>query len=210
MKRIACGAALAVIGLSVPAPGAIPYTVLNSSAAAVVDSDGDGVADLVDNAPGASNPGQEDNDADLIGNIIDLSPSTPNPGSVPISLTFSGPTSILAGQDWLFSLTPSDTPIGGWGQLAFTLGTGSQAYYLGPLTGGSPQSLSIPASLYTTATWDLNTPGTYQMLVQAGGPGVNSSQQPFQVEVVATPEPGTAAFLAAAGFILVRRRRERS
>jgi FtsP/CotA-like multicopper oxidase with cupredoxin domain len=46
----------------------------------MVDGDGDGVPDDVDNCPSTPNPGQEDGDGDGVGDVCDNCLSTPNPG----------------------------------------------------------------------------------------------------------------------------------
>ena len=45
-----------------------------------LDSDGDGVADTVDNCPTTPNPGQEDGDGDGLGDVCDNCPANANPG----------------------------------------------------------------------------------------------------------------------------------
>lgn len=44
----------------------------------IIDSDGDGVADEVDNCPEDYNPGQDDGDTDGVGNLCDNCPEVPN------------------------------------------------------------------------------------------------------------------------------------
>lgn len=47
--------------------------------ALILDSDGDGVDDPVDNCPLDANPGQEDGDGDGIGDVCDYCPASPDP-----------------------------------------------------------------------------------------------------------------------------------
>src|SRR4051812_11614724 len=62
-----------VLGALVLAPAAHAFTpsIVLYANRGLVDSDGDGVSDVTDNAPGTFDPSQVDADADQIGDIID-------------------------------------------------------------------------------------------------------------------------------------------
>ncbi|HSH00262.1 MAG TPA: thrombospondin type 3 repeat-containing protein, partial [candidate division Zixibacteria bacterium] len=50
-------------------------TLMHTTTSLIVDTDGDGFVDTIDNCPMDANPGQEDIDGDNIGDICDLCPS---------------------------------------------------------------------------------------------------------------------------------------
>src|SRR6188472_3971353 len=89
----------------------------------LVDTDGDGVADLVDNAPGTSNPSQVDTDADQIGDAIDPTPVNSNPALGDPGLGMLGPYTIPSDSnvalDYIMNL---QTPPGAWGYVDLDLG----------------------------------------------------------------------------------------
>lgn len=189
-------------------------TIVPASQYLTVDSDGDGIADYVDNAPGAFNPFQEDTDADLIGDAIDPTPSTSVPFLGDPGLLLGPAAPITAGGSGVFNyLVVLGTPPGGWGriELDFGLDASVDAIYFGPLT-STTDSITVPASLYVGAGWDLNTPGTYFVGMKAYGPGMASAGwgQSF-INVLPVPEPSglILASLGAAVAGLVARRRTR-
>lgn len=189
-------------------------TIVPTSQYLTVDSDGDGTADYLDNAPGAANPFQEDSDADQIGDAIDPTPSTsvPNLGDPGLLLGPAAP--IPAGNSGSFNyLVVLATPPGGWGriELDFGLDLSVDAIYFGPLT-SITNAISVPASLYVSSNWDLNTPGNYSVGMKAYGPGMYSQNWAQSViTVLPVPEP-SAVVLAGLGAIAVgiaARRRSR-
>jgi hypothetical protein len=176
-----------------------------------VDSDGDGVADLLDNAPGATDPSQTDADNDAIGDIIDPTPLGSNPFLGDPLLVLGVTSPILAGSNANFDYQVLNTPPGGWGriELDFDLDTNADAIYFGPLT-NSLNTISIPASLFVGSSWDLNSPETYSVGMRVYAPGMWSQSwaQPF-VHVLPVPEPSTSllAGIAVACLSLSCRRR---
>lgn len=165
-----------------------------------VDSDGDGTPDVVDNAPGVAN-NQADLDADLIGDVIDPTPNLSNPFLGDPGLGLYPTLPILAGAsaaiDYATFLTP--TP-GGWGQILLDLGGDStfDAVYFGSLT-ASLDTITIPANLYVSTGWDLNTPGTYAIWTKAIGPGVQTQNVSItSIVVLPVPEPATIGLLGLA------------
>lgn len=189
-------------------------TIVPISQQLTVDSDGDGLVDLLDNAPGTSNPSQVDTDNDGIGDDIDPTPVNSNPNLGDPLLILGVPVPITAGSNANFSYLTLNTPPGSWGriELDFDLDTSADAIYFGPLS-SSTNTLSIPASLYVGSSWDLYTPGTYFVGMRVFAPGMSSQgwAQPF-INVQPVPEPGslTLAGLGAAMAVAgCRRRRSR-
>lgn len=180
-----------------------------------VDSDGDGQPDILDNAPGTPNPDQIDTDNDAIGDAIDPTPVNSNPSLGDPGLLFALALPIPAGGSESFNyLVVLATPPGGWGriELDFDLDTSTDAVYFGPLTGAF-STITIPASLFVGATWDLYTPGTYTVGMKAYGPGMSSQNWANpNVTVTPVPEPTTlvlAAFGCVFAVVGLRRRTAR-
>ena len=105
------------------------------------------------------------------------------------------------------------TPPGGWGQIVldFDLDNSVDAVYFGPLT-TSINTLSIPASLFVSGSWDLYTPGTYTVAMKAYAPGMWSQNWAYpNITVTPVPEPA-GLVLAMVGFVtaaVCRRRNTR-
>ena len=167
---------------------------------ATVDSDGDGTPDVVDNAPGAAN-NQADIDADGIGDVIDPTPNASNPFLGDPGLGLYPTLPILAGASAAIDYATFSTPTpGGWGQILLDFGGDStfDAIYFGSLT-ASLDTISIPANLYVSTGWDLNTPGTYAIWTKAIGPGVQTQNVSItSIVVLPVPEPTTMGLLAVA------------
>src|SRR4029079_16284486 len=140
---------LAVSLLVVPATAATPQlsTWANRN---TVDTDGDAVACLVDNAPGFFDPSQVDADADQIGDVIDPTPFNSNPALGDPGLGMLGPYTISSGSsvalDYVMTL---QTPPGAWGHIDLDLGGNGiyDATYFGPLTTSFNQ-IVIPAGMF--------------------------------------------------------------
>jgi hypothetical protein len=161
-----------------------------------VESDGDGVFDIFDNAPGADNADQIDTDADQIGDVIDPTPFNSNPNLGDPGLGVFDSPSIAPGGTASFSYVLLTTPPGGWGRilLDFDLNNSVDAVAFGALD-TNINSVFIPASLYTSANWNLNAPGTYTVGMKAFAPGMSSDNWAFP-SVIVVPEPTTACLIA--------------
>jgi hypothetical protein len=182
----------------------VPWALRNT-----VDTDGDGVNDLVDNAPGAFDPSQVDTDADLIGDIIDPTPVNSNPFLGDPGLGFGGPYTIPAGSsvaiDYLMTL---GTPPGGWGYIDLDFGGNGvyDATYFGPLT-ASVNQITIAPGLFVDPTWNLNVAGNYTVHAKAFGPGMHSQFDTItDVKVIPEPAGLVLGMCAAMGLSSVRRR----
>lgn len=185
-------------------PVVVPYAVRGT-----VDTDGDLTPDTFDNAPGVAND-QQDMDADGIGDVIDPTPAMSNPSLGDPGLGLFAPTPITAGSHVFLPYTMTiATPPGGWGHIDLDFGADGiiDATYFGPLD-STTNLMDISPSLYSSALWDLNTPGTYTFQAWAVGPG-RVSENPSIVTnvVVLAPEPGTVILLGAS-LVLVGRRRK--
>lgn len=185
-----------------------------ASQQATIDTDADGVPDFQDNAPGVWND-QADTDADGIGDLIDPTPNGPNPYIGDPGLLLAPAVPILAGGNANFDyLVVLATPPGGWGriELDFDLDTAVDAVYFGPLT-AAMDTITIPASLFVGATWDLYTPGTYTVGMKAYAPGMWSQNWANpNVTVTPVPEPATlvlAVFGCIFAVVGLRRRTAR-
>lgn len=201
----ACALALLVLPSLSQAQVVVPWANRNT-----VDSDGDTIADLFDNAPGVSNVSQLDADADSIGDVIDPQPLTPGPnlGADP-GLGLGGPYTISAGAhaqiDCLMALL---TPAGGFGHIDMDLGGDNtfDATYFGPLT-SSTNIIDIAPSVFVDALWDLNTPNApnfYTFQGKAFGPEMSS--QNFSITGVrVVPEPAMLSAFLVAPLMLCRR-----
>jgi hypothetical protein len=187
-------------------------TIVPASQQLTVDSDGDSVPDLQDNAPGVSN-NQADLDADLIGDVIDPTPTQSNPFLGDPALGVYAPPSILPGGSASFPYVLLTTPPGGYGQIVldFDLDNIVDAVYFGPLS-TNIDTLTIPASLFVGSTWDLYTPGTYTVAMKAWAPGMQSQNWAYPNVTVEVPEPASIALAACGASLaaLVLRRKRRS
>lgn len=174
-----------------------------------IDSDGDGTADLFDNAPGIAN-NQADMDADLIGDVVDPTPTQSNPNLGDPFLGMNGPHTIAAGAHvFVDYLMMNFEPPGQWGHIDLDLGGNGiyDATYFGPLTSVLNQ-IDIAPGLFVDSTWDLNTPGTYLLHALAYGPG--SSSQNYTISgAIVLPEPGTAMLSMVLGLVVYGTRRRR-
>src|SRR4051812_23034836 len=167
---------LAASLLVAPASAATPQLSTWANRA-LVDTDGDGVNDLVDNAPGAFDPSQVDADADQIGDIIDPTPFGSNPFLGDPGLGMLGPYTIPSGSsvalDYLMAL---QTPPGAWGHIDLDLGGNGiyDATYFGPITTSFNQ-IVIPAGMFELpGLYSQTVPGSYQVYAKAFGPGMQS------------------------------------
>jgi hypothetical protein len=175
-----------------------------------VDSDGDGVMNINDNAPGTFNPFQEDTDNDGIGDAIDPTLMTSNPSLGDPGLGIYSPASISPGGTAAFPYTVLIEPPGSFGQieLDFNADATPELIYFGPLTTGI-NMLQIPAILYTSPLWDLYTPGTYTAGMLAYAPGM-SSLYPALPNITVVPEPAAVVLAMLAGAVLMVWRRAAS
>jgi hypothetical protein len=158
---------------------------------ATVDSDGDSVLDLVDNAPGIAN-NQADADADGIGDVIDPTPNLSNPALGDPGLgVFSSPTITVGGTATFDYLMVTATPPGSFGyiDLDFNLDNTTDAVFFGPLD-PTINTIAIPAGFFVDAAWDLFTPGVYSVGMKAYAPGMHSENWAYpNVTVLPVPEP---------------------
>jgi hypothetical protein len=198
-------ATLAVAGGLLVSGNASASTLVLAGAQFSVDSDADGVADVLDNAPGVAN-NQADTDADGIGDAIDPTPTTSDPylGDPGLGVYSSPPIAPggSASFDYLLTL---GTPPGGWGriELDFDLDNSPDALFFGPLT-ASLNTITVPAGLFVAAAWDLYTPGTYTVGMKAIGPGMSSQNWAYpSVTVTAVPEPSSAMLALLGGATLL-------
>jgi len=176
-----------------------------------VDTDGDGVNDLVDNAPGTFDPSQVDADADQIGDIIDPTPFSSNPALGDPGLGFFGPYTIPSGSnvaiDYLMTL---QTPPGAWGHIDLDFGGDAvyDATWVGPLTAAINQ-IVIPAGMFELpGAYSQTVPGSYSVYGKAFGPGMQSQFETITgVNVV--PEPMTLWAVLSTVITGVLRRRVR-
>ena len=192
----------AVALLAAPASAATPQlsTWANRN---TVDTDGDGINDLVDNAPGVLRPSQIDTDNDAIGDVIDPTPVNNNPSLGDPGLGMLGPYTIASGAsvalDYIMTL---QTPPGAWGYVDLDLGGNGiyDATWFGPLTTAGYNQIVIPAGMFELpGLYSQTVPGSYQVYAKAYGPGMQSQFETITgVNVV--PEP--ASLLIAFGAIL--------
>jgi hypothetical protein len=208
--RRAAGLAFALAGLVWGSGMAQATTVVPFASRFTIDSDGDGQADLLDNAPGTSNPGQTDLDADGIGDAIDPTPSMSNPALGDPGLGLGAPINVPIGTDAFINYFTAQTPPGGFGHIDIDFGGDNtvDAVYFGPLT-GSVNQIDIAPSVYSGIDWNLNALGTYTVNMKALGPGMQSQNASITSVTVVTPEPTTGMALLAIGvpMLLARRRR---
>jgi hypothetical protein len=210
-RRVA-GLAFALAGLVWGSGIVRAQTVVSYANRFTVDSDGDGQVDLLDNAPGTSNPSQVDNDADGIGDAVDPTPSMNNPALGDPGLLLGAPTNVPIGTHAFLSYAAAvQTPPGGFGHIDIDFGGDNtvDAVYFGPLT-GSVNQIDIAPSVYSALDWNLNALGTYTAYMKAFGPGMSSQNAAITNVTVVTPEPtaGLALFAAGIPAVLARRRRQ--
>jgi hypothetical protein len=165
----------------------------------LVDTDSDGLPDLIDNAPGISNPSQVDTDADQIGDIIDPTPVNSNPALGDPGLGFGGPYTIASGSSVAIDyLMIFQSPPGAWGHIDLDLGGDSvyDATYFGPLT-TSINQIVIPAGMFELpGLYSQTVPGYYQVFAKAYGPGMQSQNETI-TNVKVVPEPSAMLMLAS-------------
>ena len=203
MKRfVTCALFLGLVDLAINTQAATPQLV-PWAMRTTVDTDGDGVNDLVDNAPGAFDPSQVDTDADQIGDIIDPTPINSNPALGDPGLGFGGPYTISSGSsvaiDYLMML---GTPPGAWGYIDLDLGGNGvyDATYFGPLTASTNQ-IVIPAGTFELpGLYSQTVPGNYTVFAKAFGPGMHSQFETITNVNVVVPEP-TAIALIVGGIV---------
>lgn len=212
MKCLAtCALFLAATQLAINTQAATPQLV-PWALRTIVDTDGDGVNDLVDNAPGAFDPSQVDTDADQIGDIIDPTPINSNPALGDPGLGFGGPYTIPSGSsvavDYLMML---GTPPGAWGYIDLDLGGNGvyDATYFGPLTASTNQ-IVIPAGMFELpGLYSQTVPGSYSIYAKAFGPGMHSQFETITNVNVTIPEPATTLILPTAVVAAMSYRRKR-
>lgn len=191
---------------SAPAAVVVPWSLRTT-----VDSDGDGVNDLFDNAPGFFDVSQVDTDNDAIGDVIDPTPSNSNPYLGDLVLGMNGPYTIAAGAHvFVDYLMAAYEPPGQFGHIDLDLGGDGvyDATYFGPLT-FSVNQIDIPPSLYIAPNWNLNVPGTYALHALAYAPGGSSQNYTISGAIV-VPEPATLALVALVGLSVLGLRRQKS
>jgi len=204
-----CAFLIAVAMLTAQAEAATPQ-ISTWALRTTVDTDGDGVNDLMDNAPGAFDPSQVDADADQIGDIIDPTPMNSNPALGDPGLGMLGPYTIASGSNVALDyIMNSQTPPGAWGHIDLDFGGNGvyDATWFGPLITAGYNQIVIPAGMFELpGLYSQTVPGSYQVFAKAYGPGMHSQFETITgVNVV--PEPATLwALLSAASLGLLRRR----
>ena len=93
MKGFKIHAFLVLLSLGL---GAMLVGSAESRASGAVDTDGDGVLDLGDNCPFASNVDQSDGDLDGVGDVCDNCPSDPNPDQTDTDKETLGPRQLIS------------------------------------------------------------------------------------------------------------------
>jgi hypothetical protein len=185
------GASLLAMSAEAATPQLVSWALRNT-----VDTDGDSVPDLVDNAPGIAN-NQADTDADGIGDAVDPTPNNSNPALGDPGLGMLGPYTIPSGSsvalDYLMVL---QTPPGAWGYIDLDLGGNGvyDATFFGPLTANFNQIIIPPNQYELPGLYSQNVPGSYLIHAKAFGPGMHSQFETITgVNVI--PEPATLLML---------------
>jgi hypothetical protein len=189
-------------------PSSSQAVVTTLANAGTVDSDGDGVFDIFDNAPGTSNVSQIDTDNDGIGDAIDPTPFASNPNLGDPGLLLGAPSIIPVGSSASVPYLVVTPPPESFGRVELDLGGDGtyDAVSFGPLT-GSLNNIVIPASLFTSALWDLNTPGTYTLHAKALAAGRSSDNVSITNVTVVVPEPASLGLVLAPALPAMNRRR---
>ncbi len=203
--RIRLGWLALAISTILHAHAADAGVVVSYAQRTIVDTDGDTVPDLVDNAPGVPN-NQADTDADGIGDAIDNDPATtPFLGNLFLGMSDAPPIAPggTAVFDYLMMFNPPNpiTPPGDYGYIDLDFGGNGvfDATYFGPLTTTTNQ-IAVTASLFVDGSWNLNAPGTYTVHALAFGPAMHSQAVTItSVTVEAVPE--STHLVLAAGVI---------
>ncbi len=155
------------------------------------DTDGDGVANTIDNCPAVSNLGQEDSDADGKGDACDACPNQANPGTQPCSVTI---------YDVNLGVVPVGTPVkidnvlvtatktGATSRVWLSVPTSSQDFHMSDysgLEGSRPTSpgVSVGDRVDITGTVDV-----FQGLphLQVGSTSVDATGNPLNPPVAKT------------------------
>jgi hypothetical protein len=236
----AAHAAARCVAIALVAAGVIGLPLLSGASAAPLfgfvgsglnDPDRDGVLNALDNAPLVFNPLQTDTDSDGLGDAVDPAPLNPNisaqgPSNLGAYTLAITNTSTTPGGTASFNITvtpptntsPFEVPISvdlgndGTYDGAFFVLVGSQTTFQG----------SIDPSFFTSAGWNLNSPGIYTLAARIGS-GFDSLSNPtgttgsslvtanVSVEQ-ATPLPATlplfATGLGGLGLLAWRRKRK--
>jgi hypothetical protein len=173
------------------------------------DYDGDTILDQVDNAPSVSNLSQSDADGDGIGDAGDRTPAHtilfPDP---PYNSVFSvEDKTTTAGNDLIivlgYDLLPS------FMGMVFEVDLGNDASIDGYAVVEFDESMStitIDSDYLTSANWDLNQVGNYEIAIQ----GISAYGQfdTASIEVTAVPIPATAWLFGSALGLLGWMRRK--
>jgi hypothetical protein len=202
----ALAASIFVMRTDAATPQLVTWALRNT-----VDTDGDGVADLVDNAPGTFNSSQIDTDADGIGDIIDPTPVNSNPALGDPGLGMLGPYTIPSGSNVALDyLMASQTPPGAWGHIDLDLGGNGiyDATFFGPLTASLNQIVISAGQFELPGLYSQTVPGSYAVYAKAFGPGM-SSQFETITGVNVVPEPTSLLMLLGGSLSLLCYRRVR-
>lgn len=176
--------AISTITINVPAKGNALTLFANRGA---VDSDGDSVPDLTDNAPGIANASQADSDGDLIGDAIDPTPGVSGPFISGAVLNLSGPYFVSVGGPLSVNYNMSVAPAGAFGHIDLNFDGGAMdATYFGPMD-TTLRSFAVPANFFTSANWNLGRNGAYALAGSFTGP--SGSTPTVTSAVSAIPEP---------------------
>lgn len=188
----------------------------------VVDTDGDGIFDVSDNAPYHSNISQMDTDGDQLGDagdpnisstdadgdgIIDPIDAQPANGFVQaITYTLGGPYFVSIGQNLAISYTSPVTSYTGYDRLTVSVdGNPNVAKYL--ITPSSSGAISL--SGIDLAALGINTPGAHLLGVESfyDQDSAGGNLEAFTTINVVVPEPTTVAATTMLASALLRRRR---
>jgi hypothetical protein len=152
---------------------------------------------LFDNAPGVAN-NHQDTDGDAIGDAIDPTPNYSNPALGDPGLGMGGPYTLLAGSHLLVDYQMIvATPPGAFGHIDLDFGQDGiyDATFFGPLSQTTAGVIDIPPNLFVSSTWDLNTPGSFELFAKAFAPGMSSQYETIS-GAIDLPEASSWAMIA--------------